>query len=223
MDEPDRRPPQSLAEEQRDLTRSRIRRAAMKVVARRGFNATLDEVAQVSGVSPRTIFRHYGSHDRLILATVKDIFDECGRPANDLGDDVDGWLEGLALTIHTRNAEILGYAFWDTHAPHSDSSEVLSEVHTVRRDSRVRGVQYLTRLAWRAAGGEGAPPEGLVSAFALHFSAFTTQALMVDFNQTPAQIAVLCADILKMLLWRAITEQLSGSRDVLTGDHVGED
>ena len=51
-------PSPSLAEEQRQLTRSRIRRAAMQVVARRGFDATVEEIARVSGVSPRTIFRH---------------------------------------------------------------------------------------------------------------------------------------------------------------------
>ena len=40
----------------------------------------------------------------------------------------------------------------------------------------------------------GEPPEDLVLAFALNFSAFTTQALMVDFDQTPSQIGVLTAD-----------------------------
>src|SRR5579863_2390420 len=62
-------PSSSLAEERRDLTRCRIRQAAMEVIAQRGFNATVEEIAQRSGVSPRTIFRHYATHDRLIAAT----------------------------------------------------------------------------------------------------------------------------------------------------------
>ena len=132
VDVSDRQPPPSLVEEQREATRARIRRAAMEVVARRGFDATVEEIAQSSGVSPRTIFRHYTSHDRLIFATVNDIFEACGRPAEDLGDDVDGWLESIALTIHTRNIEILGDAFWDIHSPSSKTSEVLSEVNTLR-------------------------------------------------------------------------------------------
>ena len=41
-------PPFSLAEAQSELTRSRIKRAAMEVVARRGFDATVDEIARVS-------------------------------------------------------------------------------------------------------------------------------------------------------------------------------
>src|SRR5579864_5305691 len=126
MDEPDRRPHPPLADEQRELTRARIRRAAMKVVARRGFDATVDEIAEVSGVSPRTIFRHYLSHDRLIAETVRDMFEESGRypdagsprDVDDLAtwidtlpqhvDDVDRWLEALAVTVHTRMAEVFG-------------------------------------------------------------------------------------------------------------------
>jgi len=101
----------------------------MEVVARRGFDATVDEIAQVSGVSPRTIFRHYASHDELIAATVKDMFEAGDRPIENLpshSDDLDGWLEVLALTAHTRNAEILADAFWDLHAPNRKMSEELS-------------------------------------------------------------------------------------------------
>jgi AcrR family transcriptional regulator len=207
-------PPPSLADEQQQLTRTRIRRAAMEVVARRGFDATVDEIARVSGVSPRTIFRHYASHDLLIINTVKDMCEACGRrPIEGLPapqDDLDGWIEGVALTIHSRNTEILGDAFWDIHAPHH-TSDALSELDTYRHEYRVRGVKYLVRLGWKTAGGIGDPPEDLVMAFALNFSAFTTQALQVDFEQTPAQIATLTADILKLLLRRAVETQRAGT------------
>ena len=152
VDNLERVAPPSLAEEQRQLTRSRIRRAALEVVARRGFDATVEEIAQLSGVSPRTIFRHYVSHDRLIFSTVKDMFEACGhRPIEDLPlptDDIDGWLEGLAMTIHTRNAEVLGEAFWDIHGPNCSASEVLAEVGALRRESRRRGVNHLASVAW---------------------------------------------------------------------------
>ena len=187
----------------------------MEVVARRGFAATVDEIAQVSGVSPRTIFRHYTSHDRLIVSTVKDMFEACGRrPIEGLptpAEDTDGWIEGLALTIHTRNAEILGMAFWDIHAPVHNGSEVLAEVDDLRRQFRTRGVSHLAKVAWEMAGGVGEAPKELVMAFALNFSAFTTQALMVDFDQTPVEIGALTADILKMLLQDAVDAQRSGS------------
>jgi len=200
-----------LAEEQKQVTRSRIRRAAMDVVARRGFSATVDEIARESGVSPRTIFRHYSNHGRLIVGTVRDMFAACGRrpieglPSPD--DDLDGWLDGLAVTIHTRNAEILGEAFWDIHTTNGATSGALTEVAALRRESRRRGVHYLVTIAWRTAGGTGDAPEELMSAFALNFSAFTTQALMIDFDKTPAEIGALTADILKMLLHRCVDAQ----------------
>ena len=220
-------PPFSLAEEQSQLTRSRIRRAAMEVVAQRGFDATVDEIAEVSGVSPRTIFRHYASHDRLIAETVRDMFEASGRypdegsprDVDDIAtwidslpqqvDDVDGWLEALAVTIHTRMAEVFGTAFWDIYAPPQRGSEALAEVAELCRVYRLRGTTYMAALAWRSSGGVGDPPEHLTLAFALHLSAHTTQALTADFDQTPAQIGALTADILKTLLRRAVEAQRS--------------
>ena len=83
--------------------------------------------------------------------------------------------------------------------------------------SRPRDADFLVNLAWQKAGGTGEPPEDLVLAFALNLSAFATQALMVDFDQTPAQIGALTADILKMLLWRAVEAQRSREGDCADG------
>ena len=43
--------PPPLAEAQRDLARTRIRRAAGEVLATRGLTATMDDVAEVAGVN----------------------------------------------------------------------------------------------------------------------------------------------------------------------------
>lgn len=186
----------------------------MQAVAELGFDATVDEIARLSGVSPRTIFRHYKRHDMLILETVRDMFEACGlRPIENLPrpeDDLDGWIDGLARTIHSRNAEILGEAFWDIHAPHRKVSDALAEVAVMRRNWRRRGVRHLVELAWRHGGGAGAPPSELEMAFALNFSAFTTKALMVDFDRSPEQIAVLTADTLKLMLHQAVERSRKG-------------
>jgi len=191
----------------------------MAVVARRGFDATVAEIADISGVSARTIFRHYASHDQLIASTVKDMFEECGRgPVEGIprsSEDLDGWLEGIAGTIHKRNAEIIGDAFWDIHAPRHNASDIFLELDAYRREFRTRGVRYLTARAWRAAGASGDPPDELVLAFALNFSVFTTQALMVDVEQTPAEIGRLTADLLRTLLKQAAAAAPSG--EVQTG------
>ncbi len=181
----------------------------MEVIARRGYDATVDEIAELSGVSPRTIFRHYESHDLLIAATVKDMFDAGARPIENLPshtDDLDGWLETLAVAAHTRNVEILGNAFWDLHS-NGKLSKTLAELGAHRREYRRKAIRSLTTLAWRSAGGTGAPPQDLLLVFGLNLSAFTTHALMVDFGQTPAQIGALTADILRLSLRRAVEAQ----------------
>jgi AcrR family transcriptional regulator len=209
-----------LAREQRNLTRSRIRQAAMEVVARRGFNATIAEIAEVSGVSGRTIIRHYVNHDHLIAETVTDMFEACGLPRRSAdfdrwvesvpgpGDDLDEWIRFIAVTFHTRTASIFGAAFWSIYSPPKrHESEVLTEIAALRRHYRLRGMSYLVNLVWRTAGGTGEPPEDLVMAFALNLSAFTTHALMIDFDQTPDQIGILTADVLAALLRRAVHDQ----------------
>ncbi|HUI02396.1 MAG TPA: helix-turn-helix domain-containing protein [Acidimicrobiales bacterium] len=206
-----------------ESTRARIRHAAMEVVACHGFSATVDEVARASGVSARTIFRHYATHDRLIAETVKDMFEACGRyPVDDLPRltddlegwigalprrvaDVDEWLTHLCVTIHTRSARVFGQAFWDIHSMKDVEAETLSAVARFRREYRLRAVNYLAGLAWLSAGGEGAPPEDLVLTFALALSPFATQALMIDFDRSPTDVGVLTATILKDALARAVT------------------
>jgi hypothetical protein len=47
-----------------------------------------------------------------------------------------GLLALAARSTHTRNAEILGEAFWDIHAPSRNASAVLSEVDALRREAR---------------------------------------------------------------------------------------
>ena len=182
----------------------------MEIVARKGFGATIDEIARHCAVSPRTIFRHYDSHDALIVETVKEMFNAIGQRA-DGGptpeEDVVGWLDDLAHTIHSRNVAILGDAFWDTHAPPTSDSGVLKEVAKLRGDYRRRGVNYLALVAWRNAGGAGTPPQTLQLAFALLFSAFATQALTVDFERSPDEIGALTASILTSLLLRAVDDQ----------------
>ncbi len=228
MDQGDKRP-SSLAAERQELTRTRIRRAAMTAVAQHGFDTTVEQISDVSGVSPRTIFRHYGSHDELIAETVRDMFAECGRypdvgsprDVDDLADwidslpqqvaDVDPWLEALAVTIHTRMAEVFGIAFWDIYAPPRRGSEALAEVAELCRDYRLRGMRYMAALAWRSAGGAGDPPEDLTLAFALHLSAHTTQALTTDFGCSPERIGLLCARLLQGVLHQAVAAGSDGS------------
>jgi hypothetical protein len=83
-------------------------------------------------------------------------------------------------------------------------------------------VRYLANLAWERAGGIGDVPEDLVSTVALNFSAFATQALMIDYECTPARIGVLTADIVKLMLSCSLDEQAAQSRRSSGTEAAGE-
>ena len=204
-------PVSPLGEEKRQLTLARIRRAAVEVVCEQGFDASIDEIAKRSGVSVRTVYRHYRTHEGLLLATVKDMFAGWGqeppvgipRPTEDL----EGWLRGTAIAIHTAHTEIPGEAFWDIFAPPRNSSPIRDQIANLRTEARTRSVRHLTSVAWHAAGGNGDAPETLYLAFALNLSSFTTRALITDFDRTPEQIGVLTSDILLPLIRGAVDAQ----------------
>jgi AcrR family transcriptional regulator len=183
----------------------------MRVVARHGFEATVLEIAELSGVSPRTIFRHYKSQSTLIAATVQDMFEAANRPIDGLpqpSDDLDGWLEGLTLALHTRGVQIFGEVIWDLlHAPGAGLPAAISEIIEAQVDFRRHAIQHFTKIAWQAAGGKGQAPDSLASAFTVQLSPFTTITLMLERDQTPAQVAALSADVLKTFLQRAVGEQ----------------
>ena len=211
-------PPPSLAEEHEQLTRSRIRNAAIDVVARHGFEATVAEIAELSGVSPRTVFRHYKNQSALIASTLQDMFEAGNQPIDDLpqpSDNLDGWLEGLTLALHTRGVQIFGEVIWDLlRAPGVALPAVISEIIDAQVEFRRHAIQHFTTIAWQAAGGKGQAPDSLASAFIVQLSPFTTKTLMVERDQTPAQVAALSADVLKILLQRAVDEQNRAQPDI---------
>jgi len=197
----------------------------MRVVARRGFEATVGEIAALSEVSPRTIFRHYKSQSALIAFTLQDMFEAGNRPIDGLprpSDDLDGWLEGLTLALHTRGVEIFGVVIWDLlHAPGAVPAAI-SEIIGAQVEFRREAIRHFTTIAWQAAGGKGQAPDSLASAFTVQLSPFTTQTLMVERDQTPAQVAALSADVLKMLLQRAVEAQSRVQPDIEGDAGAGE-
>jgi AcrR family transcriptional regulator len=196
----------SLADEQRELVRGRILRAAGSVLADRGLAATIDDVADAAGVNRRTIFRHFATRDALFVTVIQAGIRRYGEqiPAPPESDDLSGWLaEALAVT-HRLNARN-GRVFWDLAGLQAgDLSADLAMVARECRDSRNRFAASVTELVWRARRGPGEPPRWLVDAFAVQLSGFTTQSLAGDLGRSPDAIAGVCATVIEAALDSAL-------------------
>jgi AcrR family transcriptional regulator len=190
----------SLAEEKRQLTETRILRATVAAMALRGFSATVDEIAALAGVSARTIYRYFSTHDELIAAGIREGLSTAGQPIVGLPsvkEDLDGWIDRIALEAHVRNATIIGAAFWDVLGPNPSASQQIEEARALRRPARMEWMNGLAAVAWRIAGGKGKPPSSVVTTFALALSAFTSHALAADFDYGPEQTARFAAAMIK--------------------------
>lgn len=195
-----------LADEQRDLARSRILRAARIVLAERGLAATVDHVAEAANVNRRTVFRHFTTRDGLFAAAIRDGVHRYALhiPPPPEDDDLRGWLLDLLLVTHRLNARN-GRVYWELAALEPDDlTGELAKAAEERRESRRNFAVRVTARIWQARGGPGSPPTWLVDAVAVHLSTFTTQALAGDFGRTPDQVARVSAQVLEATLAAAL-------------------
>jgi AcrR family transcriptional regulator len=196
----------SLADEQRDVARSRILRAARGVLAERGLAATVDDVAAAAGVSRRTVFRHFATRDGLLVAAIRDGVRRYALqiPPPPEDDDLRTWLLDLLTVTHRLNARN-GRIYWELAVLTPDNlSAELAEAAVERRVSRKRFAASVTSRIWQARGGFGEPPPWLVDAVAVHLSGFSTQSLAGDFGRTPEEVAAVSAHVIEASLAAAL-------------------
>jgi hypothetical protein len=125
-------PRPTLREDSRNHARARIVSGAKVAVAKWGLDATVDQIADESGVSRRTVFRQFSSHAELLLATLEEIrlLFEAGIPtAPSTGEDLEGWLIESTVKIHELFRSTLGRGFWDLHVSRTTSPTSLPRRH----------------------------------------------------------------------------------------------
>jgi AcrR family transcriptional regulator len=201
-------PVRPLADEQRDMARSRILHAAQAVLAERGLAATVDDVAAAAAVNRRTVFRHFATRDGLFAAAIRNGVHRYAHhiPPPPQDGDLRGWLYDLLVVTHRLNARN-GRIYWELAALQPDGGlpAELAEAAAERRESRRRFANGVTARLWGARGGADDPPGWLVDAVAVHLSGFTTQSLAGDFDRTPEEVAGVSARVLEASLAAALT------------------
>jgi AcrR family transcriptional regulator len=155
--------------------------ATRKFVMAYGLDATMDQIAEASGVSRRTLFRLFGSRDNLIasafLAGMNFYRDEL--PRYDGSTDI--WLRETCHAAHRMNAAS-GPGFWEltsrTNLPRS-----LQEIEQVRRRQFRRMVREIADVLWSSRTGPGEPPGELITSIGAHLSPHFTAAIVTDLGQ----------------------------------------
>ncbi|MFY9783525.1 MAG: TetR/AcrR family transcriptional regulator [Acidimicrobiales bacterium] len=204
----DNRP--TLREDTKSRTRSRIIEGAVRAVAESGLDVTVDEVAIAAGVSRRTVFRHFATHDDLLVAAITEavrIVDTSMPQPPGPDEDIREWLHESAISVHTLIRRVVGRAFWDLYSARPGIS---TEVAARAKDASMLRFSFGERMAnnaWESIGGERVPPRWLVDTFILNMSGFATNAFL---NYTAEQTGRLSAGVLWLVLNDALDQQRSG-------------
>lgn len=198
------------AADHRSQIRARILRGARKQLAVHGLSVRVEDIAAAAGVSRRTVFRYFETHEALLAGALAESMrsygDHLPRPRD--GDDLERWLRDALVAVHRMNAQH-GRVYFEL----ASSTELHGELATIadeRRTARAQLVSGFTKTAWRLGGGQGRAPVWLHDAMAVLLSTFATEALGPDFGRTPDQVGTRLAHALAHAVRGAVAER--GSR-----------
>jgi AcrR family transcriptional regulator len=172
----------AIADAKRQAVIDHVLAAARQLVLAKGLDVTMDQLAEASGTSRSTLFRHFASRESLLAAA----FDAGmlnhreGLPRYD--DDVDTWLRATCAAAHRMNSTI-GPGFFEL-ASRTDLPPDLAAVERRRRAEFAIAVAGIADTLWSASGGRGRTPGALTSVVSVHLSPFFTAATTIDTGRS---------------------------------------
>ncbi|MGH3582960.1 MAG: TetR/AcrR family transcriptional regulator [Mycobacterium sp.] len=185
--------PATVAEAKRQATVDHILALARRLVLQTGLDVTMDQLAETTGVSRRTLFRLFDTREKLVGAAFEAGMGGYVRQLPEYGaypGDPARWLRATCDTAHRMNATI-GPGFFEL-ASRRDLPPDLAAAERLRRVEFRGAMAEITRTLWHATGGDGEPPSALNTTVTAHLSPHFTAALVVDANrdwQTAADLA----------------------------------
>ena len=182
-----------------DLVRSQAVETTRSLLATHGLSLTMDQIADSSGISRRSLFRYFESRDALVCSAIESAMADYEAELVSVAaaeGALDDWL--VRVIEHTHRSHLAaGLAIWQLTS--TGDERLTPELRTVnerRRTLRRRATRQLTERAWIGAGGTGSPPDVVAEVVAMAMSNFTTRSLVVDLGQSIDEVARLSAAVI---------------------------
>jgi AcrR family transcriptional regulator len=182
-----------LRERKKQQTREAIHRAAMRLFAERGFDATtIADIAAAADISPRTFFSYFASKEEAVFAKFEPMFTNFDRalrerPAGTTAlDALRAWLVNAAREY----AGDIDYAKLEARLRRESPAVAACDLRHMR--------QFERRLAEAVGDDFGEPADALrprlVAAAALAALQASSDAADVIFEEDPERAQALLAD-----------------------------
>lgn len=167
-----------LAEVKRQAALEHVLTAARRYVIENSVDATMDQLAEASGVSRRTLFRLFGTREKLIASAFQAAMTHYLRSLPPFRGDVDQWLRATCDAAHRMNASI-GPGYWEMAARTDLPPDLATFQLSTRRGWNDRIIEIAATL-WHEQGHRGPPPDALLTTVGAHLSSHFTAAVIID-------------------------------------------
>jgi len=179
----------SVSAAKRRAATDHVLSATRRLLGSEGLDVTMDQIADASGVSRRTLFRQFETRERLIAAAFANGMRRYGDLLPAPSDHWQGWIHDLCEVAHRMNASY-GAGYWEMQT-RADLPPELAKVERRRREARQAAMRRIADNLWSASGGTAQTPEMLVHCVGAHLSAHFTAAVVGDADSTPETAAAL--------------------------------